>query len=1154
MRPFTTPVGGFVDVDGESYYRISAYHRLAPFLMSIPSHTDLWMFLASSGGLTAGRVNAEGSLFPYRTADQLYDDHHHTGPLTLVRVARDKAEPVLWEPFCEADAENLLVERNLFKNVEGNRVIFEEIHHGLDLSFRYRWAASDAYGWIRTATLENRGADRVRVDVLDGLRNILPHGAPLALQQQSSNLVDAYKTSEIDPDTGLGVFALTAGITDRAEAIEVLRANTVWCHGLSDYRIHLSLDAVSAFRNGRVLTHERVLHGARGNYLTSSSHSLKPDESRTWHLVGDVGRDHLQVADLRRRIRDDDGLGECITRRLSLAREFLRRNVGSADGIQLSGRPESWSHHFANVLFNNMRGGVFDRNHMVATSDVARFLNTRNTDVAGRWTAALADLPDDISVAELKQIGLDSGDRDFARLCHEYLPLYFGRRHGDPSRPWNRFAVRVRNDDGERELNYEGNWRDIFQNWEALATAFPGFLTGMVATFVDASTVDGFNPYRITREGVDWETVTPDDPWSNIGYWGDHQIVYLLRLLEMLDRHEPDGAAPLLGEAIFSYADVPYRIKPYQDILRDPGDTIDFDERSAEIIDERVARLGGDGKLLTGPDGAVVHVNLLEKLLVPLLSKLSNLIPDAGIWMNTQRPEWNDANNMLGGGGVSVVTLCHLRRYLTHLSQLIEAEERDELPVSKEVVDWLDCVAAVFTDEAHLLADGRVGAADRRRLMDALGVAFSDYRRRVYDHGLSGVTTLPLHRVTDLCDAALGFVDRGIAANRRDDGLYHSYNLLNVADDGGVEVMRLEEMLEGQVAALSSGLLGPDDALDVVDRLFSSDMYRPDQRSFTLYPEHDVAGFLGRNRVPDAKAEAVPLVADLLRAEDESILARDADGVLRFHHDLHNARDLATALDRLADRADRTDAVTRDRSAVLDLFEDVFHHRSYTGRSGVIYAYEGQGSIYWHMVAKLLLAVQEIIIEADRTDVHDDTMNRLISSYFRIRSGIGYEKTASEYGAFPIDPYSHTPPAGGAKQPGTTGQVKEEILTRRGELGVRISNGGIRFRPLMLTADEYLAEPGRFECYDVEGSPRVYDVPAGGLAFTLCQTPVIYHLVDGETRIRIRLADGTTDVGIGDRLDALLSADVFARNGVIDHIVVDIPRSSLVERTGPPTE
>ena len=64
----------------------------------------------------------------------------------------------------------------------------------------------------------------------------------------------------------------------------------------------------------------------------------------------------------------------------------------------------------------------------------------------------------------------------------------------------------------------------------------------------------------------------------------------------------------------------------------------------------------------------------------------------------------------------------------------------------------------------------------------------------------------------------LGYVDRGIRANRREDGLYHSYNLLDFSPDGGrVEVVHLEEMLEGQVAVLNSDLLDPEQSLEILD-------------------------------------------------------------------------------------------------------------------------------------------------------------------------------------------------------------------------------------------------------------------------------------------------------------------------------------------------
>ena len=179
-------------------------------------------------------------------------------------------------------------------------------------------------------------------------------------------------------------------------------------------------------------------------------------------------------------------------------------------------------------------------------------------------------------------------------------------------------------------------------------------------------TADGYNPYRVTRDGFDWEVLDPHDAWSYIGYWGDHQIIYLVKLLEISAHYHPGKIQEFLIKDIFSYANVPYRIKPYVDLLKDPRKTIDFDMALEREIENRVERVGTDGKFLANKIGEIIHVNLTEKILVSILAKLSNYIPEAGIWMNTQRPDWNDANNALVGSGVSMVTLYYLRRYLRY--------------------------------------------------------------------------------------------------------------------------------------------------------------------------------------------------------------------------------------------------------------------------------------------------------------------------------------------------------------------------------------------------------------------------------------------------------------------------------------------------------
>ena len=104
-----------------------------------------------------------------------------------------------------------------------------------------------------------------------------------------------------------------------------------------------------------------------------------------------------------------------------------------------------------------------------------------------------------------------------------------------------------------------------------------------------------------------------------------------------------------------------------------------------------------------------------------------------------------------------------------------------------------------------------------------MGVAFASYRERVYANGFSAKTMLDAREVLAWCRSARDHVDHAIKANRRSDGLYHSYNLLEISADGTrAAVHPLGVMLEGQVAALSSGLVGAAEATDLLASLYAS--------------------------------------------------------------------------------------------------------------------------------------------------------------------------------------------------------------------------------------------------------------------------------------------------------------------------------------------
>ena len=117
-------------------------------------------------------------------------------------------------------------------------------------------------------------------------------------------------------------------------------------------------------------------------------------------------------------------------------------------------------------------------------------------------------------------------------------------------------------------------------------------------------------------------------------------------------------------------------------------------------------------------------------------------------------------------------------------------------------------------------------------------------------------------------------------------------------------------------------------------------------------------GFLERNNIPENAVLSSVLLTKLLNDGNTCIVEKDVNGDFHFNGNFKNAEDLALELDQLPKEIYGSLADS-DKYQVLDIFEAVFNHKAFTGRSGTFYGYEGLGSIYWHMVSKLLLAVQE---------------------------------------------------------------------------------------------------------------------------------------------------------------------------------------------------
>ena len=444
--------GRLVVIGDENYYKISNVDEMRPFFMSIVSNSNHWMFISSRGGLSAGRKDSNNALFPYYTDDKLTEASEITGSKTIVQVHTD-GKTYLWEPFSTKYEGAYSITRNLYKNNYGNKVIFEEINHDLGLTYKYQWNSSNRYGFVKKSTIVNNTNSTIKATVLDGIQNIMPYGVSADLQNASSNLVDAYKKSELEADAGLGIFALSAIIVDKAEPSEALKSNIVWSVGVENPTYLLSSMQLDNFRKGKAIQQEVDVKAEKGAYFTSSDITIKSNDEKNWMYVANVNQTIVAVNQIKDAIKNEKDLVALIQDNIDEGTQKLLKLAGASDGIQYTADELFNTRHFANTLFNIMRGGIFDKNYQIEKVDFVKYIANANKKVLKKKSELLEELPELFTLKYLKELAEQTEDKNFKRLCFEYMPLKFSRRHGDPSRPWNKFSINTRSEiDGSKNF------------------------------------------------------------------------------------------------------------------------------------------------------------------------------------------------------------------------------------------------------------------------------------------------------------------------------------------------------------------------------------------------------------------------------------------------------------------------------------------------------------------------------------------------------------------------------------------------------------------------------------------------------------------------------------------------------------------------------
>ena len=148
--------------------------------------------------------------------------------------------------------------------------------------------------------------------------------------------------------------------------------------------------------------------------------------------------------------------------------------------------------------------------------------------------------------------------------------------------------------------------------------------------------------------------------------------------------------------------------------------------------------------------------------------------------------------------------------------------------------------------------------------------------------------------------------------------------------------------------------------------------------------DRSIEDFLSKGQV-DVQSSA--LLQQLVEADNRQLVVKDHAGVVRFAPDLVNRRGVLGVLNQLAQEEHWSTLVEQDRGHVVNLYESVFDHHAFTGRSGGMYGYEGIGCTYWHMVAKLLVAAGECVQDAQHApDAIQEQLRGLYHRWYKPRN------------------------------------------------------------------------------------------------------------------------------------------------------------------------
>lgn len=814
-------------------FYLDRYGQKPPFASFLPGIAGvkgipIWCYYVNRGQgvVSFGVDNKDHAIMEFLPAHRAYASVKRTGFRTFLRRDGEFSEP-----FRREEQGRMTIGMNTLRLEDDDR------ENGLRTQIDYFVLPEERLGaLVRRVRITNTGADRCRLEALDGMPELVPYGVG---DQALKNMLQTTKAWMQVEHVGerTPYYRVRVSLGDTAQVGEVAGGNfalgfdeagnllPVVADMSTIFSYDTSLEKPLAFlRDGQagVLSQEQNASNLLPGAFFALERELAPGECLSFtEVIGQVERREL-LASFLEETRDSAYFDGKFARAQALAEELTA-------GIETSSGDKTFDAYCKYTYMDNvLRGG------------------------------------------------------QPIRLGNDKVFYTYSRKHGDLERDYNYFSMLP-----EFYSQGNGNFRDVNQNRRSDTFFSPFVGRENIRAFYSLIQLDGYNPlsvemktYSISAEKAGAVTeglsedkqrellrrlekpFTPGQLYGTLldladsaeaetlfprlmdaadgrlnarfgeGYWSDHWT-YNLDLVEEYLAVYPEQERQLLYEPEYTYFLSQVNIAPRARRYAETEKGI----RQYHALDESSRRTTKE-PYLHDAQGRLVRSSLIEKLTLLCAVKFAALDPyGMGIEMEGGKPGWYDALN--GLPGLLGSSMCETYELARMLEFTISALERNpgSVELLEEIAELLESLSRINRGHREeLQSPGEVP-----RFWNAVNDAKEDYRARTYA-GVSGQrAAYDAGRLAQLLSGLAETVRRGIekalafgtSSDQADTPLCPSYFAYEVTgcskDEEGIHpqsfaLVRIPAFLEGPVRWMKLNT-PPDEKRALYERVRASELY-----------------------------------------------------------------------------------------------------------------------------------------------------------------------------------------------------------------------------------------------------------------------------------------------------------------------------------------